>query len=266
KKLKDIIKTNKDPKDLAVATEEKRQYILKGMKDAIITEGYTLIVEDIATFLDIDEKQVRANIIPKLEYIRAPEGAADFFDVSYTPHMSFLEMRIKKWKRLFIQKESFEAFLKAYVMMYVPYTNICWHEKKGRYEKVGAGEVAIPYPDGIRPTFVRKCNIAPIIEARKTEDFIRKTKNDITYARQLGLISSERLQEEMAYLSNCKPHMFVQVHNQEIKNYVEKTPCYKFHLYKDLEDKEKSLYTTKPKDPLEQRVKPTVLYWFTSES
>lgn len=263
KKIKKITQQNYQNTDLLTeALLEKSQYIMKKMTQAIHSEGYHLIVEDIARFLDLDEKQVRANIIPYLDYIRVPEGAADFFTIEQQQEMSFLEMRIKKWKRLFIQRESFDSFLERHLVLYCPYTEIQWSEKEMRHVAIGKGETALPYSHKLNVRLVRKCNIASIIRESKINDLIRKTKNDITHAKMLGLISSDRLKAEMAYLSECKDTLDVPVHNQEIKNYIEKHLHYKLHLYKEEEDKFKPLYTTQKKVDDEVRIKPTVLYWF----
>lgn len=262
KELKTTTKQTNNTSHSSEVTKKKQQYILEGMQQALIIEKYTLIIEDIANFLDIDEKQVRANILPYLDYVRVPEGAADFFTIENTSTMSFLEMRIKKWKRIFIHQPSFESFLLNHLVMYCPYTNIRWSDKNGKYIPVSLGETPVPYNPNFNATFTRKCNISHVIRARKISDLIRKTKNDITHARMLGLISPERLQHELEILSERSYKLDVPVHNQEIKNYIAKTPCYRFHLYKSEEDKTKPLYTTAKKEDTSVTIKPTVLYWF----
>ena len=179
--------------------------------------------------------------------------------------MSFLEMRIKRWKRLFIHKGSFDKFLETHLMLFVPYTKLKWHEGFKKYVSAGGDEYGVPYQTCLKPKLVRKCNIAERIEKRKVEEFIRKTKNDITHARMQGLISSQRLLEEMEALSLQKDWLTVPVHNQEIKKYIEKTAGYRLQLYKDVEDKARPLYKAKKTEEDEKRIKPTVLYWFNDE-
>ena len=265
KTIKKLINEGAEAEMIALAKENKRQYIIQGMKKALFEKGYSIIVEDIAQFLDIDEKQVRANIVPQLDYITAPEGAAEFFIPEENTQMTFLEMRIKKWKRLFINKDSFENFLERHLVLYCPYTSICWNDEMGQYIATGQGETPLPYRKEITPSLIRKCNIADIIRNIKIADLVRKTKNDITKARMLGLISVERLKEEEEIVANMHKNnaITVQVHNQEIKKYIEKTPHYRFHLYKNEEDHYKPQYHHGNVDKVtEEYIKPTVLYWF----
>ena len=99
----------------------------------------------------------------------------------------------------------------------------------------------------------------------KVEGINPNNKKDITHARMQGLISSQRLLEEMEALSLQKDWLTVPVHNQEIKKYIEKTAGYRLQLYKDVEDKARPLYKAKKTEEDEKRIKPTVLYWFNDE-
>ena len=54
------------------AVIQRQEIVIKGMAKAMEEDGYNILVEDIARFLDIDEKHVRFNIIPYVDYIVAP--------------------------------------------------------------------------------------------------------------------------------------------------------------------------------------------------
>lgn len=262
--IKDLIGQEEvDEEALWQAQENKRRYIVSGMDRALFKEGYSLLVEDVAKFLDIDEKQVRGNIIPHVDHIMAPEGSADFFNIEDTPQMKFLDMRIKRWKRLFIKADSFQDFLEKHLVIYCPYTKLTWSEEQQRLVADGEGETPIPYPRGMEAKLVKKSNISSIIRQRKIADLVRKTKNDITHARLLDQITAERLKDEMEYLSEASRTLDVTVHTQEVLVYIKKTNHYRLHLYKEEGDKNKPLYcTTRKKTEDVEWVKPTVLYWF----
>ncbi|MGL4736868.1 MAG: hypothetical protein ACRCW2_05370 [Cellulosilyticaceae bacterium] len=266
KQIKALSKDKKvNTEAIETLQDSKQQYILKGMEKAIYEEDYTLLVDDLAKFLDIDEKQVRFNIIPYVDYVIAPEGSAAFFSIEANKQMTFLEMRIKKWKRLFISEKSFKAFLTRHLVIYCPYTNIKWCEVQNQFISNGEGEKPIAYTEGMPLELTRKSRIAALVRSKKHSDLIRKTKNDITHARMLGLISAERLKEEMEYLACMRDTVDVPVHNQEIKAYIKKTTHYRLHLYKEESDKQKPHYSTKKKENDQVCIKPTVLYWFVED-
>lgn len=226
------------------------ELVKKGMARAIEKEGYSLLVEDIAKFLDIDEKQVRFNVIPYVDYIVAPQGAVEYFTLDSRPDMYFLDMQIQKWKRIFVNEESFYEYLKEYLYIGCPYTQIRWNEKRGKYEAAGEGSTEIPYSREMSATLIRSCNVSHIIKTRKREELFKRTEKEIVKARALKLISQKRLEEEMGYLrAQIKETDFV-VSTQEIKQFLKKNlySYYQFKLYKE--------------DGKGNKVKSSVLYWF----
>lgn len=266
KQLKDLAKDKiHNAEAISLLQERKQHYIIESMKKALTEKDYMLLVDDVAKFLDIDEKQVRFNIIPHVDYIIAPEGSAAFFSIEENKNMTFLEMRIKKWKRIFISQKSLEAFLTRHLVIYCPYTKIRWDENQNQYVAEREEEMPLAYREGMALQLTRKSRISAIVKEKKTNDLIRKTKNDITHARMLGLISAERLKVEMEHLARMKEFIDVPVHNQEIMSYIKKTTNYRLHLYKNEEDKEKPHYSTKKKESDEVCIKPTVLYYFEED-
>lgn len=244
--------------------EEKERYnhlvmkrlklVKQGMAKAIEKDGYTLLVEDISKLLDIDEKHVRFNIIPFVDHIVAPQGAVEYFTLESRPDMNFLDMQIQKWKRIFINEESFYQYLNEYLYICCPYTRLSWNEAHQKYEALGEEVIEIPYTKEMAAQFIRSCNISNIIQKRKREELFKRTEKEIVKARALKLISQERLEKEMGYLrAQIKETEFV-VSTQEIKQFLKKNQYdyYQLKLYKS--------------DDNGNKVKSTVFYWFLHEN
>lgn len=251
-KYDEAVKRNKrvayNKEDIQIAKKQRLTYLIQTIHHAIYEQGFSLIVDDIAAYLNVDEKYVRLNILPHLNYIVLPSGASEAFTPEKNPSMSFVELRIKKWKKVFIEAASFIEFLESHLFLCVPYSTITFDPSKGQYSHVETTEYELPYSKVLHThlSLTRKCNIAEKVESKKREEFKRKTRNDITHAKQLGLIDSERLKKEMLYLVEQCEKIPMPVHNQEIAKYIEKKKHYRFHLYKNMD--------------IDKR--PTVLYWF----
>ncbi|WP_054743992.1 hypothetical protein [Cellulosilyticum ruminicola] len=232
------------------ALEKRQKAVLKGMKQAIEKDGYTLLVEDIAKLLDIDEKHVRFNVIPEVDYIVAPQGAVEYFTLEHRPDLHFLEMQVQKWKRIFINEASFYRYLKEYLYVCCPYSQITWNESFQKYECTGENYIEIPYDEKMASNFIRSCNIAHIIKIRKREELFKRTEKEIVKARALGLISQNRLEQEMGYLREQIDQIQFVVSTQEIKQFLKKNSYqyYQLRLYK--------------KDKEGNKVKSTVFYCF----
>lgn len=233
---------------------KRQEVVIKGMANAIEDRGYTLLVEDIARFLDIDEKHVRFNVIPEVDYIVAPQGAVEYFTLEHRPDMYFLDMQVQKWKRIFINAESFYQYLQEYLYVYCPYSKIKWNEQLNKYELVEEDYVEIPYSKEMTAQLIRSCNVAHIIKERKREELFKRTEKEIVKARALKLISQERLEKEMGYLRAQINTIEFVVSTQEIKQFLKKNrySYYQLKLYK--------------KDACDNKVKSTVFYWFIDSS
>lgn len=254
-RLKQLEKTGLKYEDVKArydeALEQRQKAVLKGMKQAIESDGYTLLVEDIAKFLDIDEKHVRFNVIPEVDYIVAPQGAVEYFTLEHRPDLYFLDMQVQKWKRIFINEASFYNYLKEYLYVCCPYSQIVWNESLQKYEYTGEEYIEIPYTKEMGASFIRSCNIAHIIKFRKRDELFKRTEKEVVKARALGLISQTRLEQEMGYLREQINKIQFVVSTQEIKQFLKKNNYmyYQLKLYK--------------KDENGNKVKSTVFYWFT---
>lgn len=235
---------------ILIAKQQRHHYICEIIHFAIYKQDFSLIVDDIATFLDVDEKYVRLNILPHLDYITLPSGASEAFTPSNHPNMSFVDLRIRRWKKILINQQSFQRYLTEHLFFCIPFSQLQLDDVLHQRHFSHASHYEYPYQSQLFPDLklIRKCNIAHLVEVRKRDDFIRKTKNDITHARELGLIDAERLTQEITLLYNYAPTMPLPVHNQEIAKFISKKTHYKLHLYKN---------------PVTDQ-RPTVLYWFPS--
>nr|WP_302598556.1 hypothetical protein [uncultured Cellulosilyticum sp.] len=235
------------------AVIQRQEIVIKGMAKAMEEDGYNILVEDIARFLDIDEKHVRFNIIPYVDYIVAPQGAVEYFTLEHRTDMHFLDMQVQKWKRIFINRESFYKYLQEYLYLCCPYTRLKWNEQRNKYESLGESYIEMPYTKILEANLIRSCNVAYIIKERKREELFKRTEKEIIKARALKLISQERLEEEMGHLRKTIKQVQFVVSTQEIKQFLKKNQYgyYQLKLYK--------------KDAAEQRVKSAVLYWFLEE-
>lgn len=229
---------------------KRQKAVIKGMASAVEDEGYTLLVEDIAKFLDIDEKHVRFNVIPEVDYIVAPQGAVEYFTLENRSDMYFLDMQVQKWKRIFINEASFYKYLQEYLYICCPYSKISWNEQLKKYELLAEEYIEIPYTKELVASLIRSCNIAYIIKERKREELFKRTEKEIMKARALKLISQERLEKEMGYLRKQINAIQFVVSTQEIKQFLKKNRYmyYQLKLYK--------------KDACGNKVKSTVFYWF----
>lgn len=232
------------------AVIQRQEIVIRGMAKAMEEDGYNLLVEDIARFLDIDEKHVRFNVIPYVDYIVAPQGAVEYFTLDHRKDMHFLDMQVQKWKRIFINQESFYKYLQEYLYLCCPYTRLRWNEYLSKYESLGEDYTEIPYTNVLEAQLIRSCNVAYIIKERKRAELFKRTEKEIAKARALKLISQERLEAEMGHLRKQINEVQFVVSTQEIKQFLKKNQYgyYQLKLYK--------------RDAADQKVKSTVLYWF----
>lgn len=210
-----------------------KQLIIKGMKQSFNENGFNLTRQEISEVLDISEEQVRKYIIPFCDYIDTPEGSVDFFSLDVSPQMKLMDMRILKWKKLFIKRESFYDYLRKKLLIPCPYSNFEWYtDEKGtnRTRCIGEGVNKINLTEGIIQAiksgeirFKRKANIADVIVEQKREAIFRKSKNEINNALRLyhlGLepsIDVERHEEEIKYAHDKVSNMKITVYNGEIE-------------------------------------------------
>lgn len=235
------------------AVIQRQQIVINGMTKAMEEDGYNLLVEDIARFLDIDEKHVRFNVIPYVDYIVAPQGAVEYFTLDHRKDMHFLDMQVQKWKRIFINQESFYKYLQEYLYICCPCTCLKWSDQLNKYEPLGEGYTEVPYEKALEAKLIRSCNVAYIIKERKREELFKRTEKEIVKARALKLISQERLEAEMGHLRKQINEVQFVVSTQEIKQFLKKNQYryYQLKLYK--------------RDAEDQKVKSAVLYWFLEE-
>lgn len=241
------IKTDEEKENYNELILKRLKIVKEGMAQAVEKEGYSLLVEDIARFLDIDEKHVRFNVIPFVDYIIAPQGAVEYFTLDNRPDLYFLDMQIYKWKRIFINQASFERYLSKYLMICCPYMRLDIPNPQKQKEPC---YIEIPYLAPINASLIRSCNITHIIEKRKRNDLFERTEKEIVKAKALGHISQKRLEKEMGHLRSTINDIQFVVSTQEIKQFLKKNQYqyYQLKLYKE--------------DDKGNKVKSTVLYWF----
>lgn len=227
--------------------QEYTHYITMQVKEAL-KEGYTLLIDDIVRQLDLEEAYIRKTILEQLEYIILPSGGAEAFTVQEMPIFNFMELRIRRWKKVYIQKASFEKFMKDHLFIQAPYQNIYYDKEMGRYRpeknKCGKEEILwhdLPYTLSLSQRFIRKSTYVAYATKKKTEAFYRKTKGDIIVAYEEGLIDSERLKTEMATLALAiKENTYnLQAYQNEAEKLAQSERRIKIKLCVNLQDKNK---------------------------
>lgn len=204
-------------KQLKEAEKEKKQKAQQAYNDYLtaqilvaIDEGYTMLIDDIVKLLDLEEAYVRRKILESLDYIILPAGAAEVFTCENMPHLNFMQLRIRRWKKIYICKASFEKFMEKHLFIEAPYQKIRYDHEKGRYipianangkEKIEYNAIAYHFSYGYR--FIRKSNYLLYVSQKKTEAFYRKTKSDIICAYEENRIDKKRLEQEMALFSEA---------------------------------------------------------------
>lgn len=242
--IKQLKKESKTKKDLL---REYTQYIISQIQSSM-QAGYTLRIDDLAEYLDLEEAYVRRTLLPYLDYIVLPAGAAEAFTAQQMPHLSFMALRLYKWKKILISKVSFETFLERYLWIQAPYQNIRWDPEKVCYvpctNKSGKEEILyqdIPYKKAYELEFIRKSNYIEYVSEKKTEAFYRKTKGDIVYAYEQKWIDKQRLKQEMELLSEAKnKHRLVMTaYQNEVERYAFLEGRVKIKLSLDIEKSNK---------------------------
>lgn len=206
---KEIKETAKDKEKKERAQQAYNAYLTQCIL-AAMEEGYTLLIDDIVKILDLEEAYIRRKILEEIDYIILPSGAADVFNCTNMPHLDFMALRLRRWKKVFIKQASFEAFMEKHIKLLAPYQMIRFDVEQARYVPTlnahGKEEILyqeLPYHLSYHYRFIRKSNYISYVSKKKTEAFYRKTKGDIIEAYEAQLIDKERLEVEMALLQKA---------------------------------------------------------------
>lgn len=242
--------------------------IIKSCMDRLLMkDGYTLILDDICVMLDVEDRYVRNIILPHLDYVIAPAFSGNYF----INNMDFpiWKQRYLKWKKIFINKDSFIKYLCSYV--YITYYDISEIDDNGQiiYKENKAlldsflaegllnGEVEI----------IRKCNIKDIVIKEKFSSFIEKAKKDIVRWEEkeiLNILSENlndeelakrkmRIEEEKAALDSLTAaKLNIKAYDKEIKDYLLKNVNQKIELQN-------------PESILNEKNKSSILYIFLNK-
>lgn len=225
------------------ASSDYKLYIKDRILEAMRI-GYTMLIDDVANILDLEEAYIRRTLLDKLEYIILPLGAADVFNVKEMPQFNFMELRIRRWKKIYIRESSFAKFMETYIFIQAPYQKIHYDETRNTYvaTKNEKGKESIyykeyPYYNRYNYHFIRKSNYIEIIAKKKTEEFYRKTKGDIIASYTNEEIDSTRLNHEMELLSAAERNQTFRINAylNEVEKYAEEQGLIKLKLKLDLE-------------------------------
>lgn len=163
----------------SVVTEiqvEMDNAVCRAMTDVIETKGFDLPLSEACLKLNIDMTyftERKGSNLEKIDYIIAPQGAATYFKKCKRYH--FWERRLLKWKKFFVNRESFIRFLTE--NMYVV---------NGEESQEPISEEKAKHFLQYRKLY-RKCGVKDIVIETKRAEFLRKTEKDIQEYRKIGI-------------------------------------------------------------------------------
>lgn len=203
------------------------------MGDAYI-DNYTLTIEHICKVLNLEERQTKNSILPCLDYILAPNYAGKFFSTSYSQDLPFWERRLMKWKKLFINRDSFKRFILDNMRMEIKSTETLISE--AGEETLKTTVISQPITESLAEGLVskqvkayRKCNLKDFVLEQKLTNFIEKTIKDIRYWQGQQSIGSKpeaeiRADNEIALLHKLTAQdLDLKAHDKEITDFIENT-------------------------------------------
>lgn len=249
--------TNDEGKELVYRPEEILSPLAeKTMREAIENNGYSLTLDDVCKCLDLEDRYVRNNILPKLDYFNAPQYAGNYFisNLRYT----FWQQRYYKWKKTFINLDSFINYLQEHLVIGYEEqypkaygVNDSMNIVKVNHQIKVDANIARSIIECKELRLIKKSNLKHIVVKEKLEKFKHKTLTEIKLFEQSirGTISEseyqDRLKEEKSLVQRLKADdLNIKAYEKEIQDYLDLNAHQRFELY------------------VEGMLKPTVLYWF----
>ena len=195
------------------------------MIEAFAIHEYTLTIEHICKVLNLEERHAKNTILPCLDYILAPTHAGQYFTSDACMDMPFWERRMLKWKKLFINKDSFKKFIQDHVTMTI--VHIQEKEEKQDMTPIPISESLADALINKKVNAYRRCNLKDIILKQKLYRFQDKTIKDIRYWQGKQSFSEKpaaaiRAEQEIKLLSKLRPQdLDLKVHDKEIADFLD---------------------------------------------
>ena len=222
-----------------------RAYVINTMNEVYFEKGYSMIVDDICTLLDLDEKYVRSTILPYVDHFQCPKYSADFF--VWGTGLDFLEMARKRNKRVFVNVDSFNKYLEEHLVIKCPYVKIYYDEDISRYaasERTKDGKPKIDYADisykvAYDLSFLKTTSLQLFLAQKKKASLLKTTKSNIisTYSNVDSGLTKEELKEQMEIACREIDNVPMQVYDKEINSFLNSDKCYRVALHPNIEDK-----------------------------
>lgn len=227
--------------------------------DFAFRHGYTLTIDDIEQQLDVSNKYIRTTLLRNLDYFTAIKGASDVFNRqnSVSKNLSYIQRRLLKWKKIFIQRDSLAAYYENNLFIEIPFTPLTWDETKTVYTANPIETYRLPFKLAAydnKYRFYRKSSLKGIIQNLKLKEFKRKTEDDLMNENdQLVFINDENLRQKLTeelkqIRSLTLEDLRFPVSDTEVERFLEKNSYYRCYFYSE-----------------EDQAKPTCLYLFLND-
>lgn len=114
-KIKELV--DKGEEDEAIALEyERLEYVKKTFYNLYSEKGFHITIEKIEDMLGLPERYIRDNILEEVDYFVTVDGCSEAFkDINLFVDLNFFERRYYKWKKIYIEENSFLEYLTKYL-------------------------------------------------------------------------------------------------------------------------------------------------------